>query len=335
MALSYVPTIDFGPYLQGTPAGKNTVASQIAQACTDIGFIILINHGVSLQLGERVSAAAKAFFRLPLEEKMKVARPPNTPRGYSPIAGESVSYGSSGTMTPGDLKEPLDIGPLDVPPDDPYYVGTQAGPHFAPNLWPQQPSEIRELWPPYYRAMDTLSLQLMRVFALGLNIDEYFFDDKIDKHITVLRAMNYPEQHTVPAPGQLRAGAHCDYGSLTVLRTEQAPGGLQVRNADNQWTDVPFVEDALVVNLGDLMMRWTNDKWRSTEHRVVNPPREEAMTSRLSLVFFHQPNYDALAECIPTCAGPDNPPKYEPITSGDHLLSNFVKQTTFAEHQSG
>lgn len=335
MTLLYVPTIDFGPYLDGSPAGKQAVAKQVAQACTDIGFIILVNHGVDRSLMEGVSSAAKAFFQLPIDEKMKVTRPANIPRGYSPVAAESVSYGSSRTMTPGDLKESLDIGPIEIPKNDPYYTGPQAGPHFAPNAWPEQPAEIRELWPRYYQAMETLSAQLMRVFALGLNIEEHYFDDKIDKHITVLRAINYPEQQTPPVPGQLRAGAHCDYGSLTVLQTEDAPGGLQVRNTNNEWTDVPTIKDALVVNLGDLMMRWTNDKWLSTEHRVVNPPRETAMTNRLSLVYFHQPNYDALAECIPTCATADHPPKYPPITSGDHLLSNFTKQTTFAEQQSG
>jgi len=332
MPLLYVPTIDFGPYLAGTPDGKAQVAAEIAKACTNIGFLILTNHGVDRALTERVVATAKAFFALSLDEKMEVARPaPDVPRGYSPVANESVSYGSSRTLTPGDLKESLDIGPVDIPSTDPYYSCAEGRIHFRRNLWPRRPEDLKILLPSYYKVMENLSLQLMRVFALGLGIDEFFFDDKIDKHITVLRAMNYPEQPEAPEQGQLRAGAHCDYGSLTILRSENAPGGLQVRNASGEWCDVPVVENSFVVNLGDLMMRWTNDQWVSTEHRVVNPPRDRCMSTRLSLVFFHQPNYDALAECIPTCQSVDNPPRYEPITSGDHLLSNFTKQTTFAD----
>jgi isopenicillin N synthase-like dioxygenase len=332
MPLLYVPTIDFNPYLDASAAGKTQVAAQIAQACIDIGFLIVTNHGVARELTENVMSVAKNFFALTLEEKMQVARPaPHLPRGYSPIANESVSFGSSRTMTPGDLKESLDIGPIDVPGQGPYYTCAEGQIHFAPNNWPKRPTELETLWTDYYQAMDKLSRQLMRVFALGLNIDEFFFDNKIDKHITVLRAINYPAQPEPPAPGRLRAGAHSDYGSLTVLRAEDAPGGLQVKNANGEWTDVPFVEDSFIVNLGDLMMRWTNDLWRSTEHRVVNPLRNDAASSRLSLVYFHQPNYDALAECIATCQNADNPPKYEPITSGDHLLSNFTKQITFAE----
>ena len=227
MTLSYVPTIDFAPYLGGMPDGKTEVARKVAQACSDIGFLILVDHGVDRALTERVAASAKAFFALPLEEKMMVARPaPNVPRGYSPVASESVSYGTSGTMTPGDLKEVFDIGPIGVPMDDPYYTGPQAAPHFAPNLWPARPAELREHWTRYYRAMETLGQRLMRVFALALRIDEHFFDDKIDKHISCLTGINYPEQPQEPAPGQLRVGAHSDYTSLTILRGEDAPGGL-------------------------------------------------------------------------------------------------------------
>jgi isopenicillin N synthase-like dioxygenase len=148
----------------------------------------------------------------------------------------------------------------------------------------------------------------------------------------MFRALRYPSQVQPPEPGQMRAGAHSDYGSLTILRQEQRPGGLQVQNKAGEWVDVPAIPGAFVVNIGDLMMQWTNDLWVSTMHRVVNPPRDLAGDSdRISLVFFHQPNYDAMVSCLPSCATADKPAKYAPVSSGDHLSSKFVKQTTFGE----
>ena len=144
-----------------------------------------------------------------------------------------------------------------------------------------------------------------------------------------LRVRNYPALEEPPAPGQLRAGAHSDYGSLTILKAEDKAGGLQVRNQAGAWVDVPILADCFIVNLGDLMARWTNDYWVSTLHRVVNPPMELApLSRRQSLVFFHNPNYDASIECIPSCQGPANPPKYSVTTSGEHLRSQFVRTQT-------
>src|SRR5208337_5055335 len=120
--------------------------------------------------------------------------------------------------------------------------------------------------------------------------------------ISMLRALNYPNQELPPEAGQMRAGAHSDYGSLTIVRQEEAPGGLEVLNEDGEWVGVEAVPGALVVNIGDLMMQWTNDLWKSTMHRVVNPPRDKALGSRrISLVFFHQPNYDAMVSCLASC----------------------------------
>jgi isopenicillin N synthase-like dioxygenase len=246
-------------------------------------------------------------------------------RGYIPIETEAVAA-SRGEKTAGDLNESFMIGPVDVDPSDPYYPRPEAGKHFHPNLWPAAPDGLRETYTAYYRAMGDLAARLIRIFALALELPEAFFDDKIDRHISRLRIRNYPEQATPPKPGQLRAGAHSDYGSLTILKAEANPGGLQVFNKEGEWVDVPIMEGTYIVNLGELMARWTNDAWVSTLHRVVNPPAEHALGSRRqSIIFFHNPNYDADITCIPSCAGADNPPKYPPTTSGDHLRNQFVR----------
>jgi isopenicillin N synthase-like dioxygenase len=164
----------------------------------------------------------------------------------------------------------------------------------------------------------------MRIFALALKLPEDTFDGKIDRHISRLRVRNYPAQDTAPAPGQIRAGAHSDYGSLTILATEDKPGGLQVCNADGHWVDVPVVPGTFIINIGDLMARWTDDAWVSTLHRVVNPPADAGAGSRRqSLVFFHNPNYDAVISSLaPSDAG--GPGKYPPTTSGEHLRQLFT-----------
>ena len=274
MTLKAVPIIDLAPYLEGTAKGKAKVAAEVGRACTDIGFLSIVGHGVPNELIEKCYAVSKEFFDLPSAEKRKCDRPqPDWVRGYSEVGGEGLSY-SLDNPAPPDLKESLSIGPTDVPEHDPYFHGTAAGPHFAPNLWPARPAELKPVWTAYFRAMEQLSAQLMRIFALALDLPEHFFDDKIDKHISMFRALSYPDQPNEPLPGQLRAGAHSDYGSLTIVRQEEAPGGLQVRNRDGHWVDVKPVPGAFVVNIGDLMMQWTNDQWISTMHRVVNPPRD-------------------------------------------------------------
>jgi isopenicillin N synthase-like dioxygenase len=326
MTLMQVPVIDIAPFRDGDAAGKAAVARQVGQACRDIGFLIISGHGIDPALIERTDAVSRKFFDLPLEDKMAVVRPAmDVTRGYIPIETEAVAA-SRGEKTAGDLNESFMIGPVDVDPSDPYYTRPEAGKHFHPNLWPAAPDGLRETYAAYYRAMGDLAARLMRIFALALELPEAFFDDKIDRHISRLRIRNYPEQATPPKPGQLRAGAHSDYGSLTILKAEANPGGLQVFNKEGEWVDVPIMEGTYIVNLGELMARWTNDAWVSTLHRVVNPPAEHALGSRRqSIIFFHNPNYDADITCIPSCAGADNPPKYPPTTSGDHLRNQFVR----------
>lgn len=330
MTMLNVPIIDIAPFYKGSAADKAALAEELDRICCDIGFLVIVGHGVDDELLSRVDLSARRFFALAPQQKAMWKRPQDDQvRGYSALGDEGLSN-SIGEKTPGDLKESFSIGPID-PPDTAYFTGAAAGPHFAPNLWPDQVPGFKASWSDYFEAMSLLSADLMRLFALALKLPEDFFADKINHHISMFRALSYPSQEQEPEPGQLRAGAHSDYGSLTIVRVEDRPGGLQVCNKAGQWVDVPFVPNSFVVNLGDLMMQWTNDRWISTMHRVVNPPRQAAADShRQSLVFFHQPNYDAMITCLESCLAPGEQPKYAPISSGDHLRNKFLKQTTFA-----
>ncbi len=326
MPLLQVPVIDITPLHAGDLAARRQRAAEIDRACRDIGFLVISGHGVAETMLDEVAAVSRAFFTIETAEKQRIARPGmDIARGYIGLGAESVARSQGILDAPGDLNESLMIGPVDVS-DTPYYRAPAAGRHFHPNLWPARPPALRPLYEQCFRDLSRLAATIMRGFALALELDEAFFDPLIDRHISRLRVRRYPAQPQPPAPGQLRVGAHSDYGSLTILRTEDAPGGLQVFNRAGDWVGVPIIPGTFIINIGELMARWTNDRWRATLHRVVNPPRAEAHDSeRLSIVFFHNPNYDTDITCLPTCTGADTPPRYPPTTSGAHLRGQFTR----------
>lgn len=313
--MNAVPVIDIAPFLGADATGRKAVVDQLARAAEEIGFFTITGHGVANGTMDVLYARAHEFFALPQAEKQRVAPPsPDYGRGYKAIGFEALAAGNAAD-TPPDLKEYWHFGREHLP-DEPYYTGPEGRRHFFRNLWPARPAGFREAANDYYVAMEGLSQTLCRISALALGLPEGYFDDKIDRHITAARINYYPRQEDPPAEGQLRAGAHTDYGMLTILSGESAPG-LQVLTRAGQWVDVATDKYRFVCNIGDLLMRWTNDRWVSNTHRVLNPPRELARaSSRMSIAFFHHPNYDARIECIPGCAG-DRPPKYEPVLSGE------------------
>jgi isopenicillin N synthase-like dioxygenase len=317
-----IPVIDIAPYRVGTTEGKQQVAAAVGDACRSVGFLVVTGHGIDPGLVRRLREVTAQFFSLPDNEKLMVEMPPDRYRGYMAEA-ESLAA-SYGQESPPDLKESLTIGPVEVPREDPYYSRDRAGTFFADNLWPERPTNLREVWSEYYRAMSDLATDVMRIFALALGLDENEFDASVDRHITNMSAIHYPPLLTEPLPGQLRGGAHTDFGSITIVQRDAAPGGLQVL-IEGDWVDAPYVDDSFVINLGDLMAEWTNDEWVSTIHRVALPPNlEDAMSDRLSFTFFHQPNYDAKIEVISTCTGPDRPAKYGTTTSGAHIFEKIA-----------
>jgi len=330
MALLSVPIVDIAPFM-AADAGKRRVAAEVNQACEEIGFFVITGHGLAPRIADRVFAESRAFFDLPLDEKQRVARPaPEIGRGYSAPGTESSAY-SRLDRTPPDIKESFTIGQVDVP-DEPYYRGPAAGHQFAPNLWPTRPASVASAYIDYYRAMEDLSRAVMRLFALGL--EEHYLDSRCDKPFSVMRVLHYFELSAEPQPGQLRCSEHTDYSTMTLLHhdAEYGADGLQVRNRGGDWVDVPAIRNSFVVNLGDMMMRWTNDRWVSTPHRVLNPPPERAtMSRRMSIAFFHETNYDAIIECLPNCSSAGRPVRYPPISCGDYVRERLRRQGTFKD----
>ena len=318
MADHSVPIIDIAPFLSGDPDGKAVVAQAVAEACETIGFFAISNHGVSQNIIEDLREAAHTFFEQPEEIKRAAMHTvADTPRGFRELAGEALGR----TVEPGanpDLKEFYHYG-RDTWPDDAYFNGPEGRNYFIPNLWPDEPTTFRKASVAYYEAMDGLIVNVIHIIALALGLPETWFDDKTDKHATAARLNYYPLLKNGPPPGHIRAGEHTDYGMMTILMGEDEAGGLQVRTRDGDWIDVETRPDFFIINIADQLMRWTNDTWLSNMHRVVNPPEGSQPTrGRLSVGYFFQPNYNALIECIPTCAGPGNPPKYEPVFAGKY-----------------
>lgn len=322
-ALKSVPIIDLTPARLGSQADKLAVARQIDEAARSIGFLVVRGHGVPQAVIDAASAVTRRFYDLPPTEKGRSRpRSKGVYRGYFGLETGNLASTIDEANAKPDHREYFTLGPVDVDAADPYYRTDLAKEIFLPNIWPADP-QFRPAIEAYYRQMEQLAGLLMNLCALGLGLDGTWFDDKFDKHTTNLVLSNYPDQPDGVMDGQLRAGAHTDYGSLTILKTEDKPGGLEVQTAGG-WEAVPIVADAFIINLGDLMAYWTNDEWVSTMHRVVNPPRDKAVGSRRqSLVFFHQPNYDARIACIPTCTA--QAPKYPVTTANAHLQSKMAK----------
>jgi isopenicillin N synthase-like dioxygenase len=316
-----IPRIDLTAARSGGAAERLGTARQVDAACREIGFFTITGHGVDPGLVTDLRTAAHAFFALPLAEKMLASHPVRgTNRGYHPVGGEALSTANDEAAPP-DLKEFFHVGPVDVTAD-PYYAEEPGRRHFLPNIWPVTPPDFEHAATVYYRTMSGLIGVLMRLTALALLQEETFFDRKIDRSIGTMRLNYYPAQAAPPREGQLRAGPHTDYGGFTILSGEDVPGGLQVRSRGGTWIDVRTEPTTFVVNLGDLLMRWTNDRWLSTLHRVVNPPSPgESPPARLSIAFFNHPNHDALIDCL----APPGTAKYPPVLSGDYRDLKYAK----------
>ena len=291
-----------------------TLAKLVDDICRETGFLVLEGHGVKADVIENLWGAANQFFAQSSEVKQQVKAPyAGYPYGYLGPNAEALAK-SKGEDTPPDLKESINGGPLSVP------KGASADAMkfcYQPTLWPELDG-FRAAWEAYYNEMEALAERVMRLFARALELPTGHFAPYIDAPISALRLLHYPATTGVPLDRQQRAGAHTDYGSLTILLPQPNSQGLQIQTPQGEWIDVPAPEGAFVINIGDLMARWTADRWVSTLHRVVAKPDQPA---RLSVAYFHQPNWEA--EIVPL----DGSDAYEPVLSGLHLMEKFQAAT--------
>jgi len=297
---SPIPVVDLS-------ARQARVTETIRDACERIGFFCITGHGAADHAIEGMYRASRDFFDLAESQKRRVGSAGDVLGGlmYFPMESERLAA-SRGEETPADIKETLDHGP-----------------GFYGDVWPDDPVNLRGAWIDYYRVMSDLASRLRRIFALAIGLPETYFEPFFGRHHSSLRVLNYPDQNHPPIQGQLRAGAHSDYGFLTILRSEASSGGLQAQRRDGRWIDVPVVPGGFVVNIGDALMRWTNDHWTSTVHRVVNPPADERTgTRRQSIAFFHNPNIDAVIDCLDLFSG-QGKPKYPAVTYGEYADTKY------------
>ncbi len=298
----------------GDPAGQ---AAAMDAACTSSGFFRIPASSVDEELSQSAWDQAAAFFALTPDQKAEAKSPvAGYPYGYSPFQYEALAA-SEGDTSPPDLKESFSVGPDCQGPSQ----TTNASEQWirSPSIWPMQPAEMSEIWAAHYRSLATAAEQLLNIMAAALDLDDGHFEPLIDQHTSAMRAINYPFVAQPENADSLRAGAHTDYGTLTILRTDQVPG-LEIAGPDGDWITVEPMPDTYVVNLGDSIARWTNDRWRSTMHRVttVDP------NPRQSMAFFHNANWDATIECLAGCEGPTGP-KYEPVQAGPWLMSKYQR----------
>src|SRR5215472_10974447 len=267
-AASPIPVIDLAPFHQGGAEAKRTVAAQVDAACRDFGFLQVTGHGVPEPVCGDLLDAWAAFFDLPMADKLRWVVPDDSAnRGYSWPGKEALAY-SRGEATPPDLMEAFNVGRREQ--DDPYY-GRHAA-FYAPSVWPDRPPGLREAWERYDRAASAVAGTVLRAMALALDLPEDWFTGRCARAIETTRAINYQREAGAPGPepGQMRMGAHTDYGILTLLLADDVPG-LQVFRA-GRWQDSPTPPGTLTLNIGDMLALWTNDRWTSTLHRVVPPP---------------------------------------------------------------
>lgn len=298
--MSAIPIVDISDFRSGGPGADSAVAA-LASAARGTGFFLVTGHGVDPVVTARLYDGARAFFDLP--EDKRAAQPTSGDViggvSYAPIAQEALAA-TRGEPTPGDIKHSLNYGPR-LP--------------GAP--WPAAPTALRPAFEAYFAEMEQLAAVLRRMFCAAIGLPPDYFEPEFTEHLSALRVIDYPEQEHPPLPGQLRAGVHTDYGFMTILRSEASPGGLQVQTRAGDWVDVPSVEGAFVINIADAFMRWSNDHWVSTPHRVVNPPSDARGARRQSIPFFLNPNRDTVISCLPPFEGEGA--HYPPVTFGDYI----------------
>jgi isopenicillin N synthase-like dioxygenase len=318
-----IPVIDVAPAFQGGPSGLAAVAGQMRAACEHIGFFYIAGHGVSQAVVDAAFRASREFHALPLDEKLPLRLNENN-IGYLAVNQSMQRHSTVHKATRPNFNESFFIS-HEREPDHPEVVAGK--PLRGRNQWPQGHAAMRSAMVRYFKTMEALGERLLPVLARSLEMPAGHFAPFFanEAHIN-LRFLHYPPQET-DDDEQFGQGPHTDNSFITMLAREDVPG-LAVRLPSGEWLQPPVIPGTFLVNLGNVMKRWSNDRYHSTPHGVVN----DSGTDRYSIAFFYSPNPDATIECLPTCVGPDNPPRYAPAVYRD-LVLEFYSANYF--HQKG
>ncbi|MFJ8358608.1 isopenicillin N synthase family dioxygenase [Streptomyces sp. NPDC093984] len=306
-----VPTIDLRPWLHGDPAARARIARTVDEALQTAGFLLVTGHGVDPSLRTRIRETARTFFTLPVAVKEKYAARVGG-RGWLGPGTEANGY-AEGTETPPDLKESLTFATQE-PFGDPEIDAEW----YAPNVWPAQVPELRGLCEEYLARMAELENRLLSLLGEALGLEPDFFTRHMARPTYGFNINWYPGTDVVgePEPGQFRIGPHTDFGTVTILDRQAGRGGLQVWTDEGGWEDAPYDPEAFTINIGDLMARWTGDRWRSGRHRVLPPPVDAPAEELMSLVYFGECTPGTVVESVPAPVGRV---AYEPVDSHVYL----------------
>jgi len=296
---SPVPLVDLAPWFDGGHLDRAEVARIVDHALQTSGFLLVANHRVPPVILAGAREAALELFSLPLSDKEALAIGSDAYRGWAALGTEATAA-SYGVATLPDLRESFTIGPIDRPDDDYHRRG---GAVFAPNRWPPSLPRFEDAWLTLYRSFEALAETMLRVMEAALALQPGDLVDVCRRHTTQLVANYYPAGHGVTAePGRYRVGPHTDFGTFTILDREPGVGGLQIQLYDGRWADAPWIPGTLTVNTGDLMALWSGYRWTSTRHRVLPPSTTAPDEELLSLIFFHEPDHNAVIRAL---AAPD------------------------------
>ncbi len=302
-----VPVLDLS--LLDRPGGLAVLAGELRQACLNLGFFYVTNHGVPGSLSEGIFDVSRRYFALPLEVRMKDLMDTRFKRGFMPH-GLSHSPG----FDP-DLKESYELA-LDLPLDDPdVEMGRLL---HGPNRWPAEHSWLRDVAEPYFYATMSLGQRLLSVFAVSLDLDRNYFEQFCNKPMMHMRLFHYWPQPVSESDQLFGVRPHSDLGMLTILNQDPI-GGLELRKRDGEWVGAPHIPGTFIVNIGDLFRTWTNDVYVSTPHRVINRTGKE----RYSVPTFFCLDYDTPVSCLPSCLAPGETPKYPEIKAGEYVESRL------------
>jgi isopenicillin N synthase-like dioxygenase len=304
--MNSIPSLDLKQYVEGSKSERQQFVNELGKAYEEIGFAAVRNHYLDTELERSLYRTVKEFFDLPVETKTKYQIPGLAgQRGYTGY-GKEHAKGSN----KGDLKEFWHFG---------QYLSDQENTRFKypKNIHVEELSEFNDVGERTYKALEKTGLEMLRAMADYLGLDTHYFDDKIEHGNSILRPIHYAPITQDP-DGAVRAGAHEDINLITLLMGASAEG-LEILTKDNNWVGVASLPEHLVVNVGDMLQRLTNGKFKSTTHRVVNPPREKWATPRYSIPFFLHPKSEVSLNCLPECISADNPKRYDDITAGEYL----------------